>query len=128
MSGLCFILLCFFINAIFFLQGETLIKYYLTLPYLTLPYLTLLKHKTVSVKYIINLFDTLVKPVLTYGSAMYGIQNCMVVETFYLKFLKKILKIKTSTNTCMIYAETGRYPMSIDTKLNMINAMAENNP
>ena len=35
MSGLCFILLCFFINAIFFLQGETLIKYYLTLPYLT---------------------------------------------------------------------------------------------
>ena len=38
MSGLCFILLCFFINAIFFLQGETLIKYYLTLHYLTQSY------------------------------------------------------------------------------------------
>ena len=62
--------------------------------------LHVLKHKTVSVKYIIDLFDTLVKPVLTYGSAVYGIQNCMVVETFYLKFLKKILKVKTSTNTC----------------------------
>ena len=43
MSGLCFILLCFFINAIFFLQGETLIKYYLTLPYLTLPVLCMLE-------------------------------------------------------------------------------------
>ena len=73
-----------------------------------------------SVKYIIDLFDTLVKPVLTYGSAVYGIQNCMVVETFDLKFPKKILKVKTSTKTCMIYAETGRYPLSIDIKLNMI--------
>ena len=68
----------------------------------------------------VDLFDTLVKHVLTYGSAVCGIQNCMVVETFYLKFLKKILKGKTSTNTCMIYAETGRYLLSTDTKLNMI--------
>ena len=51
---------------------------------------------------------------------MYGIQNCVVVETFYLKFLKNILKVKISTNTCMIYAETGRYLLSIDIKLNMI--------
>ena len=82
--------------------------------------LHVLKHKTVSGKYIIDLFDTLVKPVLTYGTAVYGIQNCMVVEKLYIKFLNKILKVKTSTNTCMIYAEIGRYPLSIDIKLNMI--------
>ena len=88
----------------------------------TLVDIHVLKHKTVSVKYIIDLFDTLVKLVLTYGSVVYGIQSCIVVETFYLKLLKKILKIKTSTNcyTCMICAETDRYPLSIDIKLNMI--------
>ena len=70
-----------------------------------------------SVQYIIDLFDTLVKPVLTYGSAVYGIQN----ETLYLKLLKKILKVKTSTNACMsIYAYTGRYPLSIDIKLSIV--------
>ena len=54
-------------------------------------------------------------------------QTCMVyiiasaaVETFYLKFIKSVLNVKQLTNTCMVYAETGRYPLSIDIKVNMV--------
>ena len=82
--------------------------------------LHVLKHKTVSVEYIFNLFDVLVKPILTYGSEVYGLYNSAAVETFYLKFLKRLLNVKQSTNTCMVYAETGRYPLSIDIKVNMV--------
>ena len=82
--------------------------------------LHVLKHKTLSVEYILDLFDTLVKPILTYGCEVYGMQNYNVVEKFYLKFLKRTLNVKMSTNTSMIYAETGRYPLTIDIKVSMI--------
>ena len=52
---------------------------------------------------------------------MYGLYNSAAVETFYLKFIKRVLNVKQSTNTCMVYAETGRYPLSIiDIKVNMV--------
>ncbi len=82
--------------------------------------LHILKHKTVSVKYILDLFDTLVKPIIMYGSEVYGINNYKVVETFYLKFIKHVLHVKPSTNTCMVYAETGRYPVSLDINISMV--------
>ena len=40
-------------------------------------------------------------------------QNYSVVEKLYLKFLKRTLNVKMSTNSSMIYAETGRYPLAI---------------
>ena len=73
-----------------------------------------------SVEYILDLVDKLVKPILTYGCEVYGMQNYNVVEKFYLKFLKRTLNVKMSTNTSMIYAETGRYPLTIDIKVSMI--------
>ena len=51
--------------------------------------LHVLKHKTLSVEYLLDLFDTLVKLILTYGCEVYGMQKCNVVEKFYLKVLKK---------------------------------------
>ena len=46
--------------------------------------LHILKHKTVLVQDIFNVFDVLVKPILTYGSEVYGLYNISAVETFYL--------------------------------------------
>ena len=68
----------------------------------------------------IDVFDVLVKPILTYGSEVYGLYNSAAVETFYLKFIKRVLNVKQSTNTCMVYAETGSHPLSIDIKVNMV--------
>ena len=53
--------------------------------------LHVLKHKTVSIEHIFNLFGVLVKPILTYGSEVYGLYNTAAVEAFYLKFIKEYL-------------------------------------
>ncbi len=68
-----------------------------------------------------ELFDTLVKPILLYGSEVYG-SNCnyKALETFHLNFIKNCLNVKPSTNTCMVYAETGRFPLSIEINLQMV--------
>ena len=47
-------------------------------------------------------------------------QNYIVVEKLYLKFLKRTLNGKMSINSSMIYAETGRYPRAIYIKVSMI--------
>ena len=72
--------------------------------------------------YILDLFDTPVKPILTYGCEVYGMQTYNVVEKFYLKFLKITLNVKMSTNTSMIYVEICRYPLTIDIKASMIKS------
>ena len=59
------------------------------------------------------MFDTLIKPILTYGCAVWGTGNYTDIETYNKKFLKRTLRIKSSTNTCLLYMETGRFPLSV---------------
>ena len=67
-----------------------------------------------------DLFCTLVKPILLYGSELYGTHNYKVIEQFHLKFLKRTLNVKQSTNTCMVYAEMGQFPLSMNIKVNLM--------
>ena len=73
-----------------------------------------LKHKPVPVSYEIELCNTHINPILLYGSEVYGINCVKSLETFYLKILKRALCVKRSTNTCMVLAETGQYPLAVD--------------
>ena len=59
------------------------------------------------------MFDTLIKPILTYGCAVWGAGNYTDIETYHNKFLKRSLRVKSSTNTCLLYMETGRFPLSV---------------
>ena len=79
-----------------------------------------LRHKSLSLQHILQLFDTLLKPILTYGSEVWGTANYDVIEKFYLTFIKQSLGVKSSTNTCMVFAETGRYPLSVAIKKSII--------
>ena len=63
-----------------------------------------LKHPTVSLNHILQLFDTLIKPILTYGCAVWGTGNTDV-ETYHNKFLKRTLRVKSSTDTCLLWRE-----------------------
>ena len=72
-----------------------------------------MKHSTLPINHIFELFDTMLKPILTYGCEIYGSSNYTCIETFHKKFMKETLNVKKSTNTAMIYAETGRYPLTI---------------
>ena len=82
--------------------------------------LHIIKHPSVSIQHIFELFDCLIKPILCYGCEIYGAENYAIIETFHLKFMKHILDVKLSTNSVMVYAETGRYPLAIYVNICMI--------
>ena len=61
----------------------------------------------------LELFDSLVLPILTYGCEVWGFENINLIEKLHLKYLKYSLSLKMSTPTCMALGETGRFPVSI---------------
>ena len=58
-----------------------------------------------------NVFEKLVFPILLYGCEIWGFHYVNVLETFYRKFLKKILHLRPSTPSCMVYGEFGKLPL-----------------
>jgi hypothetical protein len=41
----------------------------------------------------LELFDTMVVPILLYGVEMWGFENCNFIENFHMQFCKTILKV-----------------------------------
>ena len=80
----------------------------------------IMQHKHLPVNVIFELFDTLIKPILLYGSEMYGSSMSKDIEQVHVNFIKKTLSVKPSTNNCDIYVETGRYALQIDVHIRMI--------
>ena len=64
----------------------------------------------------IHLFKLNIEPVLTYGCEVWGFhkKGTEAIDTFSLRFLKTLLKIKPSTSTIMVYGELGCIPPSVD--------------
>ena len=56
----------------------------------------------------------MIKPILTYGSELWGYGNLDVIERVQLKYLKYILKMKMSTPNFMVYGESGCMPIGVD--------------
>ena len=72
----------------------------------------------------IELYEKMVKPILLYGSEVWGFGNLDVLERSVLKFLKLILHMKSSTPNFMVYGETGVYPIYIDIYCRIISFWA----
>jgi hypothetical protein len=68
-----------------------------------------------------ELFDRLVTPVLLYGCEVWGYENTNKIEIFYRKFLKTLLKVKSSTSNSMIYGELGKHPLKILIEKRILN-------
>ena len=71
------------------------------------------RHPTLSVDHIMRLFVILIRPILTFDCEIWGVGNYDVIEKLYLNFVKKLLGVKPNTNTAMLYAELGSFPLSI---------------
>ena len=69
--------------------------------------LHILKHPSVSVNHIFELFDCLLKPIFMYGCEIYGAHTYGCIESTHLKLMKHILDVKVSTNSTMIYSNLG---------------------
>ena len=86
-------------------------------------FLLIRKMKTLdlSVDTQIELFDKMIKPILLYGSEIWGYSNVKPIERIHVKFLKSIFNLKQSTPNVMLYGEFGVYPIEIDIKVRLIS-------
>ena len=57
------------------------------------------------------LFDSMVKPILCYGSSIWGHTYSDEIEKVQVNFCKKYLNVKSSTNDCIVLGECGRLPL-----------------
>ena len=69
----------------------------------------------------LKLFDSVVQPILTYGSEVWGPYGINVVEKLQLRFLKLILGLKRCTPTVMVRGETGCFPISCEVESRILN-------
>ena len=67
-----------------------------------------------SVSCTVDLFIKIVKPILLYGSEIWGFSNFTLLERVQLKFCKLLLNLKKSTRNFMVYGESGICPLIID--------------
>lgn len=63
----------------------------------------------------------MIKPILLYGSEIWGFGNFDILERVQLKFYKYIFGLKKSIPSYMIYGESGVMPLSINIKHKVIN-------
>jgi hypothetical protein len=74
---------------------------------------------------LIHLFDTTVVPILLYSCEVWGSENCEILEQVQRKFCKHILSLKKSTPNCIVYGETGQYPLQIAIKQRVVSYWAK---
>ena len=66
-----------------------------------------------STKTKLSLFDSLVVPIILYGSEIWGIYNIKEVDKLNFKFCKTILGVRSQTSNAAVLGELGRFPLSI---------------
>jgi hypothetical protein len=67
-----------------------------------------------------HMFDTMVVPILLYGSEVWGYENLNIIESLHLKFCKILLNVKNTTSNCCVYGELGREPLDLSAHTRMI--------
>lgn len=74
-----------------------------------------------SVNVQLELFDSLVTPILLYSSEIWGYENTSLIENMHIQFCKRLLKVRKSTPNFMVYGELGRFPLYIQIFTRMFN-------
>lgn len=67
-----------------------------------------------------QLFDAQVKPMLLYASELWGYTRLAVIESPHLFACKRLLSVTNRTPNHMVYGDTGRYPLYIDSMIKCV--------
>ena len=68
----------------------------------------------------LDLFNTYVQSILNYGCEILGFIKADNIEIVRKNFCKRILGVKTATNSLLVYAELGRFPLCIHRYIRII--------
>ena len=71
------------------------------------------KRVSIDLKTKISLFDSLVTPILLYGSEVWGMQGFDCIDKVHIKFRKILLGVRPQTPNYAVYVELGRFPLSV---------------
>ena len=61
-----------------------------------------------------RIFDSMVKPILVYGSEIWGTEYSETIERVQVKFCKDYLRLGNTVNDCMALGESSRLPLCRD--------------
>ena len=81
----------------------------------------LIRNESIPVDIQLKLFDSMIEPILLYGSEIWGYENLKTIEQIHLKFCKRVLKVRNTTPNFMVLGELGRFPLEIKVKLRMVS-------
>ena len=81
---------------------------------------TLSKNPEIYPKMQIDLFNSMVTPILFYGCEVWGFCKADSIERFFISFLKNVLNVKQTTPNCFVYGELGIFPLIIERKIRIV--------
>ena len=55
--------------------------------------------------HVLDLFDKLISPILNYGSEVWGFHKAVSIETIHMRYCKKLLSVKQSSQNDFVYGE-----------------------
>ena len=64
----------------------------------------------------LHLFDSMITPIVLYGSEVWGCENVDINNHFYLKYCRSLLDVKHTTPNIMVYGELGIIPLHLKIK------------
>ena len=65
-------------------------------------------------------FDSRIAPIPLYGSEIWGMDICNIIESTHLLALKRFLNVPTITPNVFVYGDTGRHKLHVKSVLSSI--------
>ena len=72
------------------------------------------RYETFTSQILFKIFDIKIKPIILYGSEMWGVRKYNEIEHVHIHFCKVVLNVGKTTWNFATYGECGRHPMYVD--------------
>jgi hypothetical protein len=67
------------------------------------------------------LLDSMIEPILIYGSGVWEYENLKFIQQIHLKYCKRVLQVRNTNPNFMVLGELGRFPIEVKVKLKIIS-------